>query len=70
MGESDDADTEDGCVEKRRSLVEVRGSDDRDRGSFRNGSEVLTSFVPSLICMAMGSIHRQARDWSGKLRLG
>lgn len=40
MGESDDADTEDGCVEKRRSLVEVRGSDDRDRGSFRNGSEV------------------------------
>lgn len=40
MGKGDDADTEDGCVEKRRSLVEVRGSDDRDRGSFRNGLEV------------------------------
>lgn len=39
MGEGDDADAEDGCVEKRRSLVEVRGSDDRDRGSFRNGTE-------------------------------
>ena len=48
MGEGDDADAEDGCVEKRRSLVEVRGNDDRDRGSFRNGTEVFDILRPFL----------------------
>lgn len=62
MAKGDDADTEDGCVEKRRSLVEVRGAMTEIGVLSATVQRCLTSFVPSLICMAMGSIHRQARD--------